>query len=263
MKDLCRELADEHAALDEMVKDLSDSKWDAVTPFYNWTIRDEICHIAYFDDKASLAATDPDGFQQDMLNAFEGIASVEEFLVKTVKELIKLPPKALMDFWVNERIKMINTFGVLDPEDKIPWYGPSMTAKSFVVARMMETWAHGQDIADALNFKREPTERLRHIALLGVKTFGWSYQNRGLQKPAGKVRVELESPAGKTWLWNEDCTENLISGHAEDFCLVVVQRRHIDDTRLVTRGDIAREWMTLAQVFAGPAEEGPAAGKFK
>lgn len=263
MKDLCRELAEEHAAFDKVVKDLSDSKWDIKTPFYDWTIRDEVCHLAYFDDKASLAATDPDGFQQDMMNAFEGITNVEDFLVKTVKELKKMPPKKLMDFWVKERTKMIKVFEVLDPEDKIPWYGPPMTAKSFVIARMMETWAHGQDVADAVSFKREPTERLKHIAQLGVKTFGWSFQNRGLQKPANKVRVELESPAGGIWLWNEDCTENSISGSAEDFCLVIAQRRHVDDTRLVTRGEIAREWMILAQVFAGPAEDGPAAGKFK
>ncbi len=263
MKDLCRELADEHAALDEIVKDLSDAKWDMVTPFYDWTIRSEICHIAYFDDKASLAATDPDGFQQDLIKTCEGVTSVDEFLAKTVKELIKLSPKALMDFWVNQRTKMITTFEVLDTEDKIPWYGPPMTVKSFVIARMMETWAHGQDIADTVNLKREPTERLKHIAHLGVKTFGWSYQIRGREKPVHKVRVELKSPAGETWVWNEDSSENSITGNAEDFCLVVAQRRHIDDTRIVARGDIAREWMTLAQVFAGLAAEGPPAGKFK
>ena len=31
-----------------------------------------------------------------------------------------------------------------------PWYGPSMSARSFVTARLMETWAHGMDVADAL-----------------------------------------------------------------------------------------------------------------
>ncbi len=263
MKDLCRELADEHAALDEIVKDLSDSKWDTVTPFYDWTIRDEICHIAYFDDKANLAATNPDGFHKDMEKIFEGITSVDDFLVKAVADLVKLPSRELMAFWVNERTKMIKTFEVLGSEDQIPWYGPPMTAESFVIARIMETWAHGQDVADAIGFKREATERLRHIAHLGVKTFGWSFKNRGLEKPAQKVRVELESPAGETWLWNEDCTENTITGSAEDFCLVVAQRRHIDDTKLITNGDIAQEWMSLAQVFAGPPEKGPEAGKFK
>lgn len=263
MKDLCRQLAQEHAALDEMVVGLSDSQWDTITPFYDWTIKNEVCHIAYFDDKANLAATDGDGFQADMAKSFEGITSVDDWVEKTVQDLMQMPPKELMDFWVSERIKMLTTFEVLDPEDKIPWYGPPMTARSFVIARMMETWAHGQDVADALGFKRIPTERLKHIAHLGVKTFGWSYVNRGLEKPGEKVRVELTSPAGDTWLWNETCENNSVIGSAEDFCLVVAQRRHVDDTALTAQGEIAREWMTLAQVFAGPAEQGPEAGRFK
>ena len=263
MKNLCNELAQEHAALDEIVKDLSDSKWDMITPFDDWTIRQEICHLAYFDDKARLATIDPDGFQTDMMESLTGITSVDEFLANTTKELMKLSPNALMAFWIDERTKMINAIETLAPGDKIVWYGPPMTAESFVIARMMETWAHGQDIADALNIKRTPTERLKHIAHLGVKTFGWSYKNRGLEKPSETVGVELKSPSGETWMWNQGQTKNSITGSAEDFCLVVSQRRHIDDTRLVAIGPIAREWMTLAQAFAGPAENGPAAGKFK
>lgn len=263
MKDICRQLAEEHADLDEIVKSMGESKWDMITPFDDWTIREEICHIAYFDDKARLAATDPDGFQRDMVKIFEGVTSVDEFLAKTVKDLMKLSPEALMEFWINERTKMIKAIEVLDPRDKIAWYGPSMTAESFVIARIMETWAHGQDIADALKIKRTPTERLKHIAHLGVKTFGWSYKNRGLEKPGQTVRVELKSPSGEIWQWNPEQTQNSIRGSAEDFCLVVSQRRHIDDTRLMAEGTIAREWMTLAQVFAGPAENGPDAGKFK
>jgi uncharacterized protein (TIGR03084 family) len=135
MKDLCRELAEEHAALDQMVKNLSDSQWDIVTPFDDWTIKDEVCHITYFDDKASLAATDPDGFNADMGKIFEGVTSVEDFLVKAVKDLIKLSPKEIMDFWVKERTKMIEALVVLDPEDKIPWYGPPKTAQSFLHSR--------------------------------------------------------------------------------------------------------------------------------
>jgi uncharacterized protein (TIGR03084 family) len=263
MKALCRQLAQEHAALDKMVKDLSDSKWDMITPFDDWTIRQEICHIAYFDGKAGLAATDPDGFQTDMLEILDGVTSVDEFLAKTVKDLMKLSSKALMDFWSHERTKMINAIEIRKPQEKIVWYGPPMTAESFVIARMMETWAHGQDIADALKIKRLPTERLKHIAHLGVKTFGWSYKNRGLEKPGKNVCVELKSPSGEIWQWNPEQTDNLITGSAEDFCLVVAQRRHIDDTRLVASGPIAREWMSLAQVFAGPAEQGPEAGRFK
>lgn len=263
MKLLCQDLSEEHAALDEILNGLDESQWDMKTPFYDWTIKFEICHLAYFDDKANLAATDPEAFQADMMSSFEGITSVDDWLEKTTSDLMKMAPKDLMDFWIKERTRMISTFEALDPEDKIPWYGPPMTAASFVIARIMETWAHGQDVVDALTAWRKASDRLKHIAHLGVKTFGWSYVNRGLEKPDKKVRVELKSPSGETWLWNEEAAENVISGSAEDFCLVVAQRRHVDDTGLVTSGSTAREWMTIAQVFAGPPENGPEAGRLK
>ncbi len=263
MKKLCRELAREYEAIDDMVKELSDAQWESKTPFYDWTIHDEICHITYFDDKANLAATDPDGFNKDMAKIFEGITSYEDFFEKSLKNLKKLSPKELMKYWISERTRMIGTLELLEQTDKIPWYGPPMNAKSFVIARIMETWAHGQDIADTVKHTRKPSDRLKYIAEIGIKTFGWSYVNRQREKPSQKCRVELTSPSGETWIWNEDQRENLVTGSAEDFCLVVSQRRHIDDTGLKTKGEIAREWMLIAQAFAGPAEMGPDAGKFK
>ncbi len=263
MQDLCIELVSEHAALDDIVKGLNQSQWQEKTPFCDWTIHDEICHIAAFDSKAKLSATDPDGFQKDMEVMLTGIADIDDFFENAVKDMKKLSPKELMEYWINVRTGMIKAFSKLDPIDKLPWYGLPMNAKSFLIARMMETWAHGQDIADALKIKREPTSRLKHIAHLGVTTFSWSFMNRQLEKPSQKVRIELKGPEEEAWLWNTDQSENTITGTAEDFCLVVAQRRHVDDTELITKGDIARQWMTIAQAFAGPAENGPEAGKFK
>lgn len=263
MKYLCRELADECASLDKIVSKLNDSQWSKVTSFYNWTVKEEICHIAYFDNKAVLAAKDSEGFQKDAVKILEGVTLMDYFWMDSIAELLTLSNKQLMDFWVRERMKMIHAFGALDPLDKLPWYGPPMTVRSLASARIMETWAHGQDIVDALNIQRASTDRLKHIAHIGVKTFGWSYQNRGLKKPTQKVRVELKGSTGDTWLWNERIGENSIVGSATDFCLVVTQRRHVHDTRLALNGDIAREWMTLAQAFAGPPEKGPNSSLFK
>jgi uncharacterized protein (TIGR03084 family) len=135
-----------------------------------------------------------------------------------------------------------------------------MSALSSATARLMETWAHGQDIFDALKLKRTNTDRLRHIAHLGVTTFGWSYINRGMEVPKKQVRVELVAPSGELWTWGPEGVEDKITGPAEDFCLVVAQRRHVDDTRLTVAGDVARDWMEKAQCFAGPATIGPKAG---
>jgi uncharacterized protein (TIGR03084 family) len=148
-----------------------------------------------------------------------------------------------------------------DPRDRLPWYGPPMSALSFATARLMETWAHGQDVFDTLRIRRTPTDRLRHIALLGVKTFGWTYMNRGLPVPEEPVRVSLAAPSGDIWAWGPEDAANLVSGPAEDFCLVVVQRRHVDDTTLSVKGATARDWMEKAQCFAGPPVDGPKPGE--
>jgi uncharacterized protein (TIGR03084 family) len=126
----------------------------------------------------------------------------------------------------------------------------------------METWAHGQDIVDALGFRRKPTERLRHIAHLGVSTFGWSYVNRQMAVPDAPVRVELTAPSGKIWSWGPEQAKDTVKGPAEDFCLVVVQRRHAADTDLIITGETARQWMSIAQVYAGPPTAGRKPGEF-
>jgi uncharacterized protein (TIGR03084 family) len=126
---------------------------------------------------------------------------------------------------------------------------------------MMETWAHGQDVADTLGIRRKPTDRLRHVAHIGVTTFGWSHVNRGLKVPEVAVRVELTGPSGDLWTWGPEDAKESVKGPAEDFCLVVVQRRHVDDTALQVKGDTARNWMHIAQAFAGPPVTGPKPGE--
>jgi uncharacterized protein (TIGR03084 family) len=135
-----------------------------------------------------------------------------------------------------------------------------MNALSLATSRLMETWAHGQDIFDALRIPRESTDRLRHIAHLGFRTLEWTYRNRCLKVPDEPVRVELRAPSGALWAWGPEAAENRICGPAEDFCLVVTQCRHVDDTILEISGGVARDWMEKAQCFAGPPREGPPAG---
>jgi uncharacterized protein (TIGR03084 family) len=134
-----------------------------------------------------------------------------------------------------------------------------MGAKSFLTARLMECWAHGQDIVDTVGAHRPASDRLRHIARLGYLTRGWSYRNRRLEPPEGDVAVVLIAPSGETWTFGDDGGDgNRIEGSAEDFCLVVTQRRNVADTALVVRGERAADWMRVAQAFAGPATDGPA-----
>jgi uncharacterized protein (TIGR03084 family) len=172
-----------------------------------------------------------------------------------------MKPHLLLATWRDGRTRLAQAAAAVPADARIEWYGPSMSKRSFLSARLMETWAHGQDVVDAVGAERPATDRLRHVAQLGVITRAWSYKNRGLEAPEEEVRVELAAPSGDAWTWGPADSANSITGPAEDFCLVVTQRRHVDDTALVTNGALAREWMEIAQAFAGPATAGPVAGR--
>ena len=62
MEAICNDLKAEHDELEGVLTPLEDKQWQASTPFYTWNIKDEIRHLAYFDDRAALAATDPEAF---------------------------------------------------------------------------------------------------------------------------------------------------------------------------------------------------------
>lgn len=73
----------------------------------------------------------------------------------------------------------------------------------------------------------------------------------------GDVRLELVGPNGATWTWGPETAEDVVRGPAEEFCLVVTQRRHLADTSLVA-GELGTHWLQRAQAFAGAPTSGPA-----
>lgn len=259
MKQICTDLNAEHEELEGLLNSLDDEQWDLITPFYDWTIRKEIEHLAYFDDRATLAASDPEAFQKHL--AKEIFVSFEAIDIHTKKIVGQRSIQDLFAWWQSERRKLLAVLEQHEPKNRLLWYGPPMSALSFATARLMETWAHAQDVFDTLKLKRQPTDRLRHIAHLGVNTYGWTFINKGLAVPEEQVRVELKAPSGELWTWGPEDTVQKIKGSAEGFCLVVVQRRHVDDTDLHVVGETARDWMLKAQCFAGAPAYGPKPGQ--
>jgi uncharacterized protein (TIGR03084 family) len=258
MKEICRDLAEEGRLIEDLVAGLNEDQWHRVTPFYGWTIKDEIAHIAFFDRMARLSAADSTAFNDLIMEFAKDLAN---FFQNTMAEGRAKSIPDLLAWWKGERRAMLAALEPLDPKTRLPWQLP-MSARSLATARLMETWAHGQDIFDALGLKREPARRLRHIAYLGVATFGWSFTCHGRQVPSEPVRVELRGPAGEIWTWGPETATAKIAGDAQDFCLVVTQRRHYQDTHLKLMGEVSQQWMELAQAFAGPPAAGPPAGAF-
>ena len=256
--DVAADLAAEQQALDDIVAGLDAAGWASATPSPRWTVADQVAHLTYFDSAAATAITDPEAFQASigdlMAVAPQGEDAVDDLTLGAYRALA---PEGLLDAWRSGRSLLAGAAATLSDGDRVAWYGPSMGSRSFLTARLMEAWAHGQDIVDTVGAERPPTDRLRHIAQLGVITRAWSYVNRRMEAPAGEVDVTLESPSGDEWTWGPGDAGYSVRGPAEDFCLVVTQRRHVDDTRLEVNGDVARDWLVRAQAFAGPPTNGP------
>ena len=259
MRSIVADLAAEHVALDEVVAGLDDATWSTHTPAEGWNVTDQIGHLTFFDERAVLSITDEDGFSAELVDA---AGDIDAYMRGHLRVARGSSPDHVLTHWRTVREQLLKALTPLDPATRLAWYGPDMSARSFATARLMETWAHGQDVVDALGAHREPTDRLRHIAFLGVRTIGWSFGLNGLAAPDDSVRVDLASPSGERWTWNDEASDNLVRGEAEEFCLVVTQRRHVTDTGLEITGAVAHRWMDIAQAFAGPPGPGRSPGMF-
>lgn len=252
---LLADLVGETQALTGILDALPASEWRMPTPAVGWTIGDQVSHLAYFDETTLLSLTDPHRFRRA---AAALLAGGDDFADRVALAHRHLDAAALLAWFRAERASLVEGYARTDPAGRLPWYGPDMGVASSITARIMETWAHGQDVADALGVTRAPTARLRHIAHLGIRALPYSFTVRGLAVPTAPIRVELAGPDGATWVWGPPDAEDRITASALDFCLVVTQRRHRDDTDLVSTGATADAWIRIAQAFAGPPGPGRA-----
>ncbi|MEU8269517.1 TIGR03084 family metal-binding protein [Sphaerisporangium sp. NPDC049002] len=258
MSELIADLRAESAELTAMIRTLDPDGWALPTPAEGWDVQDQIGHLAWFDDAATTAATDPDGFRVALPALMaRGDSAVDEIAAAARS----LAPEQVLDWFRTARARSLDAFERLGAQVRLPWYGPDMSAASFVTARLMETWAHGQDVADALEIVRVPTVRLRHVALLGVLAMPYGFAMRGMDPPPDPVRVELTLPDGTPWNHGPRDAADLVSGPALDFCLLVTQRCDLADTGLAVSGATATRWMSVAQAFAGPPGGGRPPGQ--
>jgi uncharacterized protein (TIGR03084 family) len=253
---LCRDVVAEHDDLRTILVGIPEEDWERPTPAAGWTVRDQISHLAYFDGAARLSMEDPDAFRAARDKAMS--EDIDTFVDANLAYGRGIPGPELLDRFTEERQGLVRAALAMPDGVRIPWYGPDMAVASSVTARIMETWAHGQDVADALGVTRPPTGRLRHVCDIGIRARPFSYRNRGLEPPATPLRVELVAPDGSLWEWGPAGAADRVRGSALEFALVVTQRRLRDDTALEVEGDDARAWIAFAQAFAGnPTDTDP------
>ena len=243
------DLAAESDDLDRTVSGLSEADLDRPTPAPGWTIAHQIAHLTWTDVIAHTAVTDPDAFLAQLATVSR-TGRFENYVDRAAESYLAAPPD-LLARWRTARADLATAL-LETTTSRVVWFGTTMSPASMATARLMETWAHGQDVADALGVERAFTSRLRHVAHLGYRTLGHGFAAHGRPVPAAAVRVELSTPDGDVWTFGPEDAAERLDGPALDFCLLVTQRRHPEDLALKTSGAVATEWLDVAQAFAGP-----------
>lgn len=250
------DLRAEGADLYAFLQTLTDADWTRPTPFKGWTPEQVVAHLHGTDTAAVSALQDPEGWRarraERRAAGAGGTAAAAQARPRG---------RALLERWREYFGQMCDLLAASDPARRVPWVGPDMSARMMATARQMETWAHGQDVYDLLRVVRVNTDRIRNIAVIGVRTFAFTFDNRGEPVPGSVPYVRLAAPSGATWEWNDAAAADRVEGSAVEFCHVVTQGRNIADTRLHVVGEAATRWMAVAQCFAGPPKQPPAPGE--
>lgn len=245
--------------IDALVSDLPPQEWDRPTPARGWTIRHQIAHLSATFRMAGLAATDPAAFQQLLGRLSDDFnANVDAAMAP----FMKLPVTDLCGTWQTERSRAERALVTVPGDQLVPWLVRPLPPAVLACAGMMELFGHGQDVADALGIRRHHTDRIKHLVGFAVRVWDFGYLTRQETPPDVQFRFDITGPSGAEWVFGPSDADQVISGPAVDFCLLVTRRRHRDDLALTAIGPDAKRWLTLAQAYRGPAGPGREPGQF-
>ena len=250
----------ENKELYAILDSLSDKEFKTKTLFKNWTFNDILRHLHIWNYASNLSLSNNKEWEKFSIQAKSLITSSNNLREFEAFFLNGIEGKKLLEIWKNFYTEVTHNFKNEDPKRRIKWVGPDMSVISSISARHMETWAHGQAIYDSLGIKRKSKDRIINIVIIGNNTFKWSYLVNKLKVPIEIPYLKLIAPSEIIWEFNDPKNSNKIEGSAEDFCKVVTQVRNIKDVNLELVGNISKEWMSIAQCFAGNAEKPSEAG---
>ena len=252
-------LREEGDDLYALLKDEPAAIFDQKTAFKDWTVWDVIAHLHVSDVQALASARGADTFKAETGPMIAAMKQGRSLIDYTRERCAGLSGAALFQRWRDTFVEMCDAFDATDPDARLKWFGPDMGVRMFATARQMESWAHGSEIYDLLGKTRVETDRIQNVVVIGIKTYKFNYAIRGREAPQPQPYVKLTAPSGAVWDFGEP-GDNSIEGSAVDFAHVVTQSRNVADTELKVTGPVATEWMSIAQCFAGGAEEPPAPG---
>src|ERR1700757_4779583 len=129
-----------------------------------WTIAHQIGHLLGTDRGSLTSIIDEAAFAGLLETA---AADPIGFVEAGANELAATPPAELLPDWGVTPTPLHDALLTVPDGRKLPWFGPPMSAASMATARLMETWAHGLDVADTPGVTRPPPARLGSIAHIG------------------------------------------------------------------------------------------------
>ncbi|MCD9154567.1 TIGR03084 family metal-binding protein [Aeromicrobium duanguangcaii] len=242
------DLAAESLQLDGWVAGLKPDEWATVTTPEGWTVAHQVAHLHWTDVTSTHAINDKAAFDALIMAALE---NPEGYIDQATDELALEPPESLLPAWRAGRAALVEALKSVPEGQKIPWFGPPMSPVSMVTARLMETWAHSHDVAEALGISVPRTDRVKHVCHIGVRTFTFTHMMRGEEAPDVQPRVELTAPSGEVWTWGPEDSPERVTGDAWDFALLATRRRHRSDVDVTAEGPAADHWLDIVQAFAG------------
>ncbi|GAA4401626.1 TIGR03084 family metal-binding protein [Tsukamurella soli] len=257
--DALRTTSDTVAAVANAIPD-----WSTPTPAPGWTVGHQVAHLTWTDEVSLVAAqsggaaagTDADGFAALVQLA---VQDPHGFVDKGAQRVLDEAGDALPARWASARAALVAALAAADPGTPLPWFGPPMRPHTMATARIMETWAHGLDIADAAGIDLDAPQALPFVARIGYKTRDYAYHVNGQTPPAEPFDVLLTAADGTEITFGPGDSAQRVTGPLLDFCRLVTQRVARADTALVAVGDDAAHWLTIAQCFAGAPGVGRAA----
>ncbi len=258
MRATCEDFVAEGLSLASVMGGLRDADFRTGTAFQGWTLDDVLVHLHLWNGLARQALTDPSAVR-GFIGRWMATTTPGD---RRALENAEVGPRgvALLDAWKSGVEELGMEWKELDPRRRVTWAGPEMSLRTALTARLMETWAHGQAVFDVLGIERPERDSVRHVALLGAQTYGWSFAVHGARPPGPMPAVRLTLPSGATLDLGGDPTSGLVEGAAVEFAQVVAQTRNVEDTALQVTDGAARRWMAVAQCFAGPPAVPPPPG---
>jgi uncharacterized protein (TIGR03084 family) len=253
---LLADLREEGRQLETLLAQLAAQDWDRPTPASGWTVRHQVAHLAWTDRLLLTALEDPSAFDGERTL----LAGAPDLVDRAAHDGAARPPSELLVAWQGGRQRVLEALAAVPDGGRIPWIGPPMGTAMMASARIMETWAHGQDIRDTVDRPTVVSHRLRHIAHLAVAARDFAFRAHGHRPPAEPFRVEIVH-GDERWTWGPPESAQRVRGSSSDFALLATRRRHRQDCDVTAEGMEADRWLDLVQAYAGPPGTGrPAAG---